>query len=94
MSDEWGINKLINAMRNRRAIRYATKLFLVLIIGSALLGSLSLPAQAQEESIDLVPGIVVSTDSPVVDDIMPCQGGIWTVTLHNVSDADGSLPSG
>jgi len=74
-------------MGKGRTIKYAARLFLAVIIGVALLGSLPMAVQAQEP-IDLELGGEGAT-SWSIDNIMPCDNGTKTVTLQNIGSEDG-----
>ncbi|MBE9513234.1 MAG: hypothetical protein IMY77_04205 [Chloroflexi bacterium] len=81
------MNRLKEAIMNGRTTRYATRLFLAAVIGLALLGSLPTPVQAADP-VDLVLGGGGAT-SWNIENIMPCDSGVETVTLHNAGDEDG-----
>jgi len=74
-------------MGNGMTIKYAAKLFLAVIIGLVMLGSLPAPVQAAEP-IDLVLGGEGAT-SWSIGNIMPCDSGTKTVTLQNTGYLDG-----
>jgi len=64
------------------------RLFLAVIIGVVMLGSLPAPVQAQEEPIDLeLDGGEATIWS--IGNILPCDSGVETVTLHNAGTEDG-----
>ncbi len=74
-------------MRVSKHIENTTRLLLALIIGLALVGSLPIPAQAQDP-VDLVLGGEGAT-SWDIGNIMPGDSGNKTVTLHNAGYNDG-----
>ncbi len=79
----------MQAMRKGRTIKYAARLFLAVIIGVAMLGSLPMAVLAQEPiPIDLVLGGEGAT-SWSIEHIMPCASGTKTVELHNAGTEDG-----
>ena len=75
------MNKARETKRKGRSTRYAARLFLAVIIALVLLGSLPVPVQAQDP-VDLVLGGEGATPWSI-EDIMPCDSGTKTVTLHN-----------
>jgi len=74
-------------MLSSKLAKYGTRLALALIIGLAVVGSLSIPVQAQEP-IDLVLGGEGAT-SWNIDKIKPGDSGTKTVELHNAGYRDG-----
>jgi len=78
-------------MRKGRTIKYAARLLLVAVIGVTLLGSLPAPVQAQEEDLELIDLVLdgEGATSWSIDNILPCDSGIKTVTLHNAGSEDG-----
>ncbi len=85
------MNRLMQAMRKGRTIKYAARLFLAVIIGLAMLGSLPMAVLAQE--VDLTK-INLELDgegatSWSIDNIMPCDSGTKTVELHNAGSENG-----
>ena len=70
-----------------RVIRHTAGLFLAVIIGLVLAGSLPTPVHAADP-VDLVLGGGGAT-SWNIGNIMPCDSGVKTVTLHNAGDEDG-----
>jgi len=68
----------------------AARLLLAAVIGVTLLGSLPAPVQADVDltKINLVLGGEGAT-SWSIEDILPCDSGVKTVTLHNAGTEDG-----
>jgi hypothetical protein len=81
------MNRLIEAIWNRRATGYATSIILTVVIGLVLLAWFPVPVQAQ-------PDLVVEGEgatSWAIGGIMPGDSGTKTVTLSNIGDADGQV---
>ena len=70
-----------------RVIRHTSGLFLAVIIGLVLAGSLPTPVHAADP-VDLVLGGEGAT-SWNIDNILPCDSGVKTVTLHNAGTEAG-----
>jgi hypothetical protein len=69
----------------------AARLFLAVIIGLVMLGSLSAPVQAQEVDLDLI-DLELGGEGATnwnIEGILPCSSGVKTVTLHNAGTEDG-----
>ena len=77
-------------MRNGRIIKYAARLFLVVIIGLVMLGSLPAPVQADEDpaliKLELGGEGATSWD---IENILPCSSGTKTITLQNTGSLNG-----
>ncbi len=81
------MSKLKETIRNGRTIKYAARLFLAVIIGLVLAGSLPAPVHAADP-VDLVLGGEGAT-SWNIENIMPCDSGVKTITLHNAGTDEG-----
>ncbi|GAI43995.1 unnamed protein product, partial [marine sediment metagenome] len=82
------MNRLKEIIASGRTIRYAARLLLAGVIGLVLLGSLSVPAQAQPDPVDLELGGEGATGWSI-SNIMPGDSGSVPVTLRNVGSEDG-----
>ena len=82
------MNKLKEIIANARTLKYAARLFLAVIIGVVLLGSLPTAVQAQPDPVDLELGGEGATGWSEAN-IMPGDIGSFTVTLRNTGSEDG-----
>ncbi len=76
-------------MGNGRIIKYAARLFLAVIVGLFLLGSLPTPVQANGYPVDLEVGGGEVGTSWGVSNIMPGDSDTEAVILHNAGSEDG-----
>ena len=85
------MNNFKGFIQKGRTIKYAARLFLAVIIGVAMLGSLPIAVQAQDVDLDLI-DLVLDGEGATswnIDNILPCDSGVKTVTLHNAGTEDG-----
>ncbi|GAI80557.1 unnamed protein product, partial [marine sediment metagenome] len=81
------MSKLKKTIRNWITAKRTARFFLAVIIGLVLAGSLPAPVHAADP-VDLMLGGEGAT-SWNIENIMPCDSGVKTITLHNAGTEDG-----